>query len=179
MLFFFRSARLPVLSTTFRQHNIASPPLPRPCYCLYPHRWAFSKGILHSAGEFSSGWKIIQKYLKTGVRQEVSEEFSLKNSERVSMVGYINSWENAQMYRWFHKASFMYLGKKILGFYGPPIQISLKSSLTILHAQSLVLVRKHHHIFIIMRNVQKPIYFKISGCFWNDSDQFFFSKHRK
>lgn len=82
------------------------------------------------------------------------------------MAGYINSWKNAQMYRWFHKASFMCLrGKKRLGFCGPPIQISLKSPLTILHAQSLVLGRKQHHIFI-MRNVQKPIYFKISGCFW-------------
>lgn len=43
-----------------RHYSIASHPLPRPPYCLYPHSWAdnisFSKGILHSGGEFSSGW---------------------------------------------------------------------------------------------------------------------------
>lgn len=75
---------LTVLLTTFRQHSIASLPLPRPSYCLYPHRWAdtsFSKVILHSAGEFSSEWQIIQKYFKTKVRQEVWEEFSLKIPE--------------------------------------------------------------------------------------------------
>lgn len=84
MLFFFEPARLNCPFTTFRQHNIASLPLPRPSYCLYPHSWAdtsFSKVILHSAGEFSSGWQIIQKYFETKVRQEVWEEFSLKIPE--------------------------------------------------------------------------------------------------
>lgn len=50
MLFFFGPARLSVLPSTFRQHNIASLPLPRSSYCLYPHSWAdtsFSKDILH------------------------------------------------------------------------------------------------------------------------------------
>lgn len=69
-----------------------------------------------SAGEFSSGWQIIQKYFKTRVREEVWEEFSLKIPEtprKSQHVGYINSWKNTQMYRWFHKASFTYLrGKK-------------------------------------------------------------------
>lgn len=81
MLLFFGPARLSVLPSTFRQRNIASLPLPRPSYCLYPHSWAetsFSKDSLHSAGEFSGGWQIIQKYFKTRVRQEVWEEFSLK-----------------------------------------------------------------------------------------------------
>lgn len=84
MLFFFGPARLSVLPSAFRQHNISSLPLPRPSNCLNPHSWAdisFSKDILHSAGEFSSGWQIIQKYFKTRVREEVWGEFSLKIPE--------------------------------------------------------------------------------------------------
>jgi len=62
------------------------------------------------------------------------------------MVVYINSWKNVLMYRWFHKPSLMYLEKRC-GFYGPPIQISLKSSLTVLHAVSSAWQKTTPHIY--------------------------------
>lgn len=81
------------------------------------------------------------------------------------------------MYRWFRKPSFTYLEKKtwiLWATYSNQFEIFTDHfACTVTSAWQKI----PPHIYY--EKYSEANLFKKSGCFWNDSDQNTFSKHRK